>query len=75
MAYNSYNNLWECEFDHIVSKKDKVQVIKNNQLKLKVHDTYKKDEQLTTNFQSTDDEDVISKAYLDDKLLKMNGHL
>ena len=35
-----------------------------NQLKLEVHDTYKKDEKLTTNFEPTDNTDVINKAYL-----------
>ena len=32
-----------------------------NQLKLEVHDTYKKDEKLTTNFEPTDNSDVIKK--------------
>ena len=44
MAYISYNNLWESEFDGIVSKRDKLQDLNINQLKLEVHDTYKKDE-------------------------------
>ena len=43
MAYISYNKLWESEFDGIVSKRDKLQDLKINQLKLEVHDTYKKD--------------------------------
>ena len=47
----------------------------NNQLKLKVHDTYEKDEKLTTNFEPTDNTDVINKAYLDEEFLKINGHL
>ena len=75
MAYISYNKLWECEFDGIVSKRDKIQDLNINQLKLKVYDTYKKDEKLTTNFEAVDDKDVINKGYLDDKLLKINGHL
>ena len=29
----------------------------------------------TTNFKPTDNTDVINKAYLDEKLLKINGHL
>ena len=33
----------------------------NNQLKLGVHDTYKKDEKLTTNFEPINNEDVIKK--------------
>ena len=46
-----------------------------NQLKLEVHDTYRKDEKITTNFEPIDNSDVINKGYLDDKLLKINGHL
>jgi len=75
MAYISYNKLWESEFDGIVSKRDKLQDLNINQLKLEVHDTYKKDEKLTTNFQPVDGSDVINKTYLDEKLLKINGHL
>ena len=75
MAYISYNKLWESEFDGIVSKRDKLQDLNINHLKLEVHDTYKKDEKLTTNFQPVDDSDVINKGYLDSKLLKIDGHL
>ena len=75
MAYISYNKWWESEFDNIVSKRDKLQDLNINQLKLEVYDTYKKDEKITTNFEPVDDLDVINKAHLDDKLLKINGHL
>ena len=75
MAYISYNKLWESEFDGIVSKRDKLQDSNINQLKLEVLDTYKKDEKLTTNFEPVDDSDVINKAYLDEKLIKINGHI
>ena len=75
MAYISYNRLWESEFDGIVSKRDKLQDSNINQLKLEVHDTYKRDEKLTTTFEPVDDSDVINKAYLDEKLIKINGHL
>ena len=75
MAYISYNKLWESEFDGIVSKRDKLQDLNINQLKLEVHDTYKKDEKITTNFQPVDDSDVINKGYLDSKLIKIDGHL
>ena len=44
-------------------------------MKLEIHDTYKKDEKITTNFETFDNEDVINKAYLDSKLLKIDGHL
>ena len=74
MAYISYYKLWESEFDGIVSKTDKLQDLNINQLKLEVHDTYKK-EKLTTNFEPVDNEDVINKAYLDSNLLKIDGHL
>ena len=75
MAYISYNKLWESEFDNIVSKRDKLQDLNINSLKLEVLDTYKKDEKLTTNFEPVDDSDVINKAYLDEKLIKINGHI
>ena len=67
--------MWESEFDGIVSKRDKLQDANINQLKLEVHDTYKKDEKLTTNFEPTDNSDVINKAYLDEKLKKTDGHI
>ena len=75
MAYISYNKLWESEFDSIVSKRDKLQDLNINQLKLEVHDTYEKDEKLTTNFEPVDNEDVINKGYLDSKFLKIDGGL
>ena len=75
MAYISYNKLWESEFDGIVSKRDKLQDSNISKLKLEVHDTYKKDERITTNFKAVDNEDVINKGYLDEKLLKIDGHL
>ena len=75
MAYISYNKLWESEFDGIVSKRDKLQDANISQLKLEVHDTYKKDEKLTTTFEAVNDEDVINKGYLDKKLKKIDGHI
>ena len=75
MAYISYNKLWESEFDGIVSRRDRLQDSNISQLKLEVHDTYKKDEEITTNFEPNDNEDVINKDYLDSKLLKIDGHL
>ena len=70
MAYISYNKLWESEFDGIVSKRDKLQDANINQLKLEVYDTYKKDEKISTNFEAVNNEDVINKGYLDEKLKK-----
>ena len=75
MAYLSYIKLRESQFDNIVSKRDKLQDLNINQLKLEVHDSYKKDERLTTNFVPTDDSEVINKSYLDEKLKKIEGHL
>ena len=75
MAYISYNKFWESEFDGIISKRDKLQDANISQLKLEVHDTYKKDEKITTTFEPVDNEDVINKGYLDEKLIKINGHL
>ena len=75
MAYISCNKLWESEFDGIVSKRDKLQDLFINQIKLEVHDTYKKDEKLTTNFEPNNNEDVINKGYLDSILLKIVCHL
>ena len=46
-----------------------------NQLKLEVHDTSKKVEEITTDFENVDDKDVINKAYLDKKLEKVDGHI
>ena len=75
MAYISYNRLWESEFDGVVSKRDKVQDSNINQLKLEVHDTYKKDGKITTDFEPVNNSDVINKGFLDSKLLKIDGHL
>ena len=75
MAHISYNKLWESEFDGIVSKRDKLQDLNFNQLKLEVHDIYKKDEEISTNFEAVDNEDVLNKGHLDSKLLKIDGHL
>ena len=74
MAYISYKNLWESKFDNIVSKRDKLQDLDINQLKLEVHDTNKEDEKITTNFEAVNDEDVINKVHLVEKLIKINGH-
>ena len=75
MACISYNRRWKSEFDGIVSKRDKLQDLNINHLKLEVQDTYKKEEKITTDFEAVNDEDVKNKAFLDDKLLKINGHV
>ena len=43
------------------------------QIKLQVHDSWKKKEKLTTNFEPTGDSDVINKFYLYDKTKR--GHI
>ena len=75
MAYISYNKFRESEFDGIVSKRDKLQDLNINQLKLEVYETYKKDEKITTNFEPIDNSDVINKGSLDEELKKTNGHI
>ena len=45
-----------------------------NRIKLQAHDTYKKDEKITTNFEPTDDKYFINQGYLNEKILKVNGH-
>ena len=52
------------EFGNIVFQKDKVQDINLNPLKLGVIVTYKIVEKITTNFESSNDEDVINKVFL-----------
>ena len=42
MAYISYNKAWESELDINFSKRDKLQDLNINQIKLEVQDTYKK---------------------------------
>ena len=75
MAYKSNNKLCESEFDGIFSERDKLQDANFNQLKLQIHDTYKKIEKITTNFEAVDDEDVINKDYLDEKLKKIDEQI
>ena len=68
MAYIFYNELCESEFDNIVSTGDELQALNISPLQLIVHDTYKKDEKITTIFKAVDDEDVLNKGFLDEKL-------
>ena len=62
MSYISDDKLWESEFDGIVSKRVKLQDLIIIQLKIKVHDTYEKDEKITADFEGFDDKDVVNKA-------------
>ena len=74
MAYSNFNELLESEFDKTVSKRDKLQDLNFNQLKVEVHDTYKKHERKTSNFQHPGNSDAMIRGYLDVKLLKIKGH-
>ena len=50
--------MWRSELYNNVSAKDSVQ--KNlNQLRLKMNDTYKKDEKITTKFEPSDKENIV----------------
>ena len=75
MAYIVYDNLWRREFYDNVFPKGRVGSINYNHLKFKVKDTYQKVEKTTTNFEPSDNEDVVSKAYLDKTLSEVNGHI
>ena len=57
--------MWESEFDIIISRKDKVQDLSNNQIKFQLYENYKKDEKIKTNFELVNKDDGINKTYLD----------
>ena len=46
-----------------------------NELKLKVNDTYEKDEKITTKFEPSGDGDVVNKADVDTELFKVEGRI
>ena len=75
MTYISFDKLWESEFDNIASKRGKLQDLNGIQLILQAHASYRKDEKITLNFEASYPEDLINKAYLDEKLIKIDGHL
>ena len=75
MAYISNDKFWRNQLFNIVSAKDKVQDISFNQLKLKVNDTYKKDEKIATKFEPSNNEGVVNKAYLDKRVSKIEYHI
>ena len=75
MAKIGCYNLCRSEFYYNVSAKNKVQDMNLNLLKLKVNDTYKKDEKMRTNFEAVNDEGVINKAFKDTKLSKKEGQV
>ena len=61
MAYLSHDKLWKSEFYNSVSAKYRVQDINPKQIKLKINDTFEKDETTTTNFETSNDEHVLKK--------------
>ena len=75
MAFISYKKLWLSEVFNIVSAKDREQDTNLTQPKLKVNNSYKKDEKVTTNFEASDPDDVINKSFLDKKLSRIEGHI
>ena len=56
-------------------KNIKRKIIGRNQLKLEVYDSNKKDENITTKFEPQNNEDIVTKAYLDTKLSKIEGQI
>ena len=75
MVYISYNKLWESQSDVIVTKRDKLRDLETNQFNLEVHDTYRKYEKISTNFETIQNEYVINKTYLDENLIKIQGQI
>ena len=59
----------------LISAKDRVQYINLNQIKVKINDTYKKTEKISTNFEAVNGEDVLNKEYLDTKLIEVKGNI
>ena len=70
MSYVRYNNLGESKINGIDSKREKLQDMKIIQVKLDIHDSFKEDKNLATNFERTDNTDVMNKSYLDENFLK-----
>ena len=69
------DEIWRSGFHNKASEKDRMQDIPLNKLKFKVKDTYKKDEKITTNFNTSNPEDVINKGFLQTKIAELNGHI
>ena len=56
MEYTSNDKLWRFEFYNNVSAKNREPDINLNRLKLKVNDTFRKGDKITTSFDPSDDE-------------------
>ena len=52
-----------------------MQEISLDQLKLKVNDSYRKNEKITTNSELHKNEDVVNKSYLDAEIPKIEDRL
>ena len=74
MAIIDFDKLWRSEIYENVSEKDRVQDVELYQIKVKVKDSYRKDETITTKFEPSIDEDVVDKSYLDTDIFKSEGH-
>ena len=70
MAFMSYKKSWESNFDNIVSKRDKLQGLNINQLKVEVHDTYKKTEKNNKIWTYW-----WIRCYVEKKIKKVVGHI
>ena len=71
MAFISYDKLWESEVCNNVSAKPRVQNININKIDLNGNDTYKNDEKITTHFETSNTQDVLTRLYIDGKLSKV----
>ena len=67
--------MWEPEIDNIVSKREKLQGLNINQTKLKYVIVKKRWKKITTNFETVNDENVVNKTFLDEKLLEIDGDI
>ena len=65
----NYDRIWRIE-SHNGSGENRLHDIILNQMKFKVHETYKKIEKITNNFESSNDEDVGNKTYLNTNLVE-----
>ena len=52
-----------------------MQEINPSQLKLEVHDTYKRDEQMTTTLEASNPQVAINRTYWDEKFLRTDSHM
>ena len=63
-------NYGEVDFITTFLQKTEFKILTLIKIKLKVNDTSKKDEKVTTNYGATDGTDIINKAYLDKNISK-----